>query len=77
VTAQKLAEENHLIQESDSDALLEFVQQAIAKFPDKAKAYKNGKKNLLGLFMGEVMKLSRGKADPKVTNQMIREELEK
>ena len=77
VTVQKLAEENHLIQESDSDALLEFVQQAIAKFPDKAEAYKNGKKNLLGLFMGEVMKLSRGKADPKVTNQMIREELEK
>jgi len=77
VTVQKLAEENHLIQESDSDALLEFVQQAIAKFPDKAEAYKNGKKNLLGLFMGEVMKLSRGKADPKVTNQMIRKELEK
>jgi aspartyl-tRNA(Asn)/glutamyl-tRNA(Gln) amidotransferase subunit B len=77
VTAQKLAEENHLIQESDSDALLDFVQQAIAKFPDKAEAYKNGNKNLLGLFMGEVMKLSRGKADPKVTNQMIREELEK
>ena len=77
VTVQKLAEENHLIQESDSDALLAFVQQAIAKFPDKAEAYKNGKKNLLGLFMGEVMKLSRGKADPKVTNQMIRKELEK
>jgi len=77
VTAQKLAEENHLIQESDSDALLGFVQQAIAKFPDKAEAYKKGKKNLLGLFMGEVMKLSRGKADPKITNQMIREELEK
>lgn len=73
----KLAELHHLIQDSDSDALLEFVQQAIAKFPDKAEAYKGGKKNLLGLFMGEVMKLSRGKADPKVTNQLIREELEK
>ena len=75
--AHKLAEENQLIQESDSDALLDFVQQAIAKFPDKAEAYKNGKKNLLGLFMGEVMKLSKGKADPKVANQIIREELEK
>ena len=75
--AHKLAEENQLIQESDSDALLDFVQQAIAKFPDKAEAYKNGKKNLLGLFMGEVMKLSKGKADPKVANQIIREQLEK
>lgn len=75
--AHKLAEENQLIQESNSDALLDFVQQAIAKFPDKAEAYKNGKKNLLGLFMGEVMKLSKGKADPKVANQIIREQLEK
>ena len=73
----KLAEQNHLIQDSNSDELLEFVQQAIAKFPDKAEAYRGGKKNLLGLFMGEVMKLSRGKADPKVANQLIREELEK
>jgi aspartyl-tRNA(Asn)/glutamyl-tRNA(Gln) amidotransferase subunit B len=73
----KLAEQNHLIQDSNSDELLEFVQQAIAKFPDKAETYRGGKKNLLGLFMGEVMKLSRGKADPKVANQLIREELEK
>ena len=73
----KLAEQNHLIQDSNSDELLEFVQQAIAKFPDKAEAYRGGKKNLLGLFMGKVMKLSRGKADPKVANQLIREELEK
>ena len=77
VSALKLAEENQLIQESDSDALLEFVKQAISKFPDKAEAYKNGKKNLLGLFMGEVMKLSRGKADPKMANKIIRKELEK
>ena len=73
----KLAEQNHLIQDSSSDELLEFVQLAIAKFPDKAEAYRGGKKNLLGLFMGEVMKLSRGKADPKVANQLIREELKK
>lgn len=76
-TPFELADNNHLIQDSDSDALLEFVKQAIAKFPDKVEAYKNGNKNLLGLFMGEVMKLSRGKADPKAANQLIREELEK
>ena len=77
ISVLKLAEDNQLIQESDSDALLEFVKQAISKFPDKAEAYKNGNKNLLGLFMGEVMKLSRGKADPKMANKIIREELEK
>tara|TARA_B110000977_G_C11044181_1_gene479953 strand:- start:157 stop:1611 length:1455 start_codon:yes stop_codon:yes gene_type:complete len=73
----QLAEEHQLIQESGTDAILGFVQQAIAKYPEKAEAYKGGKKNLLGLFMGEVMKLSKGKADPKSTNQLLRDELEK
>ena len=73
----QLAEANQLIQESGTDAILGFVQQAIAKYPEKAEAYKGGKKNLLGLFMGEVMKLSKGKADPKSTNQLLRNELEK
>ena len=73
----QLADEHQLIQESDTDAILGFVKQAIAKYPEKALAYKEGKKNLLGLFMGEVMKLSKGKADPKSTNKLVREELEK
>ena len=73
----QLAEKHQLIQESDTDAILDFVKQAIAKYPEKALAYKEGKKNLLGLFMGEVMKLSKGKADPKSTNKLVREELEK
>jgi len=73
----QLADQHQLIQESDTDAILDFVKQAIAKYPEKALAYKEGKKNLLGLFMGEVMKLSKGKADPKSTNKLVREELEK
>ena len=72
-----LATANNWIQESDSDALLDFVRQAIAKYPEKVDEYKNGKKGLLGLFMGEVMKLSRGKADPKVASKLVQEELEK
>ena len=72
-----IAKENNWIQESDSDALLEIVQQAIAKYPDKVVEYKNGKKGLVGLFMGEVMKLSRGKADPKVASKLVAQELEK
>jgi aspartyl-tRNA(Asn)/glutamyl-tRNA(Gln) amidotransferase subunit B len=39
--------------------------------------YKGGKTGLIGLFMGEVMKLSKGKADPKKANQLVREALEK
>ena len=72
-----LAQENNWIQESNQDTLQEFVQAALAKYPAKVEEYKNGKKGVLGLFMGEVMKMSQGKADPKVTNRLVREALEK
>lgn len=72
-----IAEEKNLLQESNSDALSAFVTQALAKYPDKVIEYKNGKVGLLGLFMGEVMKLSKGKADPKVTSKLVTEALEK
>ena len=53
------------------------MEEAIAKYPEKVLEYKAGKKGLIGLFMGEVMKLSKGKADPKIANQLVREALEK
>ena len=76
-SAEEIATKNNWIQESDSDALSEFIQQAIAKYPEKVEEYKKGKKGLIGLFMGEVMKLSNGKADPKLCNQMLRVLLDK
>ncbi|MBN8695572.1 MAG: Asp-tRNA(Asn)/Glu-tRNA(Gln) amidotransferase subunit GatB [Bacteroidetes bacterium] len=76
-TPSQIAEENGWIQESDSNALTEFVKQAIAKYPEKVVEYKNGKTNLAGLFMGEVMKLSKGKADPKIANELVKEMLDK
>ena len=72
----KIAEENNWIKESDEGSINEYVKQAIAKFPEKVIEYKNGKKGLLGLFMGEVMKLSQGKADPKIASKIIKEYLE-
>ncbi|MCX6296636.1 MAG: Asp-tRNA(Asn)/Glu-tRNA(Gln) amidotransferase subunit GatB [Bacteroidetes bacterium] len=73
----EIASENNWIQESDSAALTEFVKQVIAKYPDKVIEYKNGKTTLLGLFMGDVMKLSKGKADPKIATELVKEMLEK
>jgi len=75
--ALTIAQQNNWIQESNQDALSGFVQAALDKYPAKVAEYKNGKKGVLGLFMGEVMKLSAGKADPKVASQMVREALEK
>ncbi len=74
---ETLAREKNLLQESDSDALLELVQKALEQYPEKVEEYKAGKKGLLGLFMGEVMKLSHGKADPKIASSLVQKELEK
>ena len=72
-----IAEENNWIQESDNTILKDLILQALEKYPEKIQEYKNGKKGLIGLFMGEVMKISKGKADPKVTNKLLRDILEK
>jgi len=76
ISPKKLAEDNNWLQESDSDALTQFIDQALDKYPDKVEAYKAGNKNLMGLFMGEVMKSSKGKADPKLTSSLLKEKLE-
>jgi len=73
----QIAQENNWMQESSQDALIDFVNKAIEMYPEKVAEYKNGKKGLLGLFMGEVMKLSKGKADPKIASKIIQEILEK
>lgn len=75
-TPSQIAQENNWLQESDNDALNEYIKQALAKYPDKVVEYKNGKVTLLGLFMGEVMKLSKGKADPKVATELVKKALE-
>jgi aspartyl-tRNA(Asn)/glutamyl-tRNA(Gln) amidotransferase subunit B len=74
---EQLAQSQNLIQESDSNALQTWVEEALAAFPDKVAEYQSGKKGLMGLFMGEVMKRSGGKADPKVTSQLLRNILDK
>ena len=61
-----LAESLNLIQTSDGDFLQKIAIEILAQFPDKVKEYQKGKKGLIGFFMGELMKRSKGKADPKV-----------
>ncbi len=72
----ELAQSLNLIQSSDIGFLEDLVQKTIENNPDKVKAYQNGKKGLIGFFMGEVMKQSKGKAEPKATNALLRKYLE-
>ncbi len=75
--AEKIAKENNWIQESNTNTINDYIEQAITKYPEKVVEYRSGKKGLIGLFMGEVMKLSKGQADPKLANKLLQIELEK
>lgn len=66
-----LAEQMNLLQTDDNHFLENIVKDVLAKNPEKVKEYKKGKKGLIGFFMGEVMKASKGKAEPKSTQTLI------
>jgi aspartyl-tRNA(Asn)/glutamyl-tRNA(Gln) amidotransferase subunit B len=72
---EQIATAQNLLQQSDVAALGPIVEKVLEKFADKVTEYKKGKKGLLSLFVGEVMKQSKGKADPKVTNELLLEKL--
>jgi aspartyl-tRNA(Asn)/glutamyl-tRNA(Gln) amidotransferase subunit B len=74
-TALQVATELNLLQESDSGSIAAWVDEVIAKMPDKVKEYRSGKKGLIGLFAGEVKKLSKGKADMQQANKLLTEKL--
>lgn len=70
-TAEQIASELNLLISDNSSELDGFIEQALNKYPDKVVEYQKGKKGVLGLFMGEIMKLSKGKIDPQKTNQLL------
>ena len=72
---EKIVEERGLKQVTDTGAIEALVDQIIAENPDNVAAYKNGKNNLLGWFVGQVMKASKGKANPAIVNKMLMEKL--
>ena len=73
----QIVEEQGWLNAQSGDELNTWVQEAIAAYPDKVKEFQKGKKGLIALFIGEVMKKSKGTADPKRVNQLMSEELAK
>jgi aspartyl-tRNA(Asn)/glutamyl-tRNA(Gln) amidotransferase subunit B len=71
----QVAQRLNLIQDSSTDTILPIVKEVIKEFPLKVEEYKNGKKGIIAMFMGEVMKRSKGKADPKLANELLVENL--
>jgi len=70
-----IAVSNNWLQNSNTNELETLVNEVIASMPDKVAAYRKGKKGLMGLFVGEIMKKSNGTADPKLVNQLLAEKL--
>jgi aspartyl-tRNA(Asn)/glutamyl-tRNA(Gln) amidotransferase subunit B len=60
---------------ADTGALEPIVEKILAANPGQVEAYRGGKEGLLGFFVGQVMKETQGKADPRVVNELLREKL--
>lgn len=74
--AQQIAEAQNLIQESDEGAIAAIVDQVLAENPKAAEDVKNGEMKAVGFLTGQVMKLSQGKANPALAQQLIKKALE-
>lgn len=74
-SAKELAESRGLIQISDVSQLEAIIDQVIAANPKKLEQYRNGKTKLQGFFVGQVMKETNGRANPKLTNQLLGKKL--
>ena len=72
---QKIVEEKGLKQESDPKALEALIDKVISDNPDKVKEYKSGKVKLFGFFVGQAMKVSGGKANPQLINDILKKKL--
>ncbi|MGJ3248010.1 MAG: Asp-tRNA(Asn)/Glu-tRNA(Gln) amidotransferase subunit GatB [Elainellaceae cyanobacterium] len=75
-SAKELVEKKGLVQISDANAIEPIIDEVLANHPDELEKYRGGKKKLLGFFVGQVMKQTGGKADPKLTNQLLKKKLD-
>ena len=75
-TPLQIAEEQNLLQTNDDNTLEIWVNTVLSNMPDKVAEYKKGKKGLIGLFVGEVKKLSGGKANPQTVTKLLQDKLQ-
>ncbi|TNE70643.1 Asp-tRNA(Asn)/Glu-tRNA(Gln) amidotransferase subunit GatB [bacterium] len=74
-TAEDIAKRLNLIQVSDTGFLEPIIDEVLAAFPDKVAEYKSGKVGLMGMFIGQVMKKSGGKANPQLVRDLMESRL--
>ncbi|HLV09513.1 MAG TPA: Asp-tRNA(Asn)/Glu-tRNA(Gln) amidotransferase GatCAB subunit B, partial [Halanaerobiales bacterium] len=74
--AETIVEEKGLKQISDQGQLEEIISRVIKENPDPVEDYKSGKEKAIGFLVGQVMKETRGKANPRLVNKLLREKLD-
>jgi aspartyl-tRNA(Asn)/glutamyl-tRNA(Gln) amidotransferase subunit B len=74
--AKQIVEAKGLVQVTDMGAIKEVVEKILSQFSKEVADYKGGKKKLFGFFVGQVMKATRGKANPQVVNEILKKILD-
>ena len=72
---EAIIEEEGLVQISDRDELGAVVDQVISAHPKEVVTFQSGKRGLIGFFVGQVMRKTRGRADPKLVNELLQKRL--
>jgi aspartyl-tRNA(Asn)/glutamyl-tRNA(Gln) amidotransferase subunit B len=74
---EKIVKEKGLVQISDESALLKIVTEVLDNNPQSIEDYKNGKNKAIGFLVGQLMKATKGQANPQVVNKLLQEEIKK
>ena len=69
---EKIVREKGLVQVLDTGLVEAWVDEVLAQFPSQLAEYQGGRMQILGFFVGEIMKLSRGKANPALVNELLK-----
>ena len=69
---EDIAKNNNWLIKNNDKIIQDYIIQILKKYPQKVIDYKNGKYGLFGLFMGEIMKISKGQADPKIVKKLLK-----
>jgi aspartyl-tRNA(Asn)/glutamyl-tRNA(Gln) amidotransferase subunit B len=75
-SAESIVKDKGLVQISDESEIIKIVEQVIAENPETVQDYKNGKKNSIGFLVGQIMKVTKGKANPQLVNKLLAEKLQ-
>ena len=75
ISPQNIVKEKGLAMISDSASILPIIEELIIQYPKEVESFKEGKTKLLGFFVGQLMKKTKGKADPKLANKLLAEKL--